>query len=170
MSQTSGRAEPGFRLTGPKVLLILVTFFVVIFAANGALIYLALDSWPGLDNTNAYREGLLYDQEIEAAREQDARGWKVDATVGRSDDGVVVMRLDVHDRDGRAVNGLDVKVAFKRPTDTLDDKTMVMKDNGLGAYGGQLEGLVTGAWTLDIEMLDPSGERVYRSRNRLTLR
>lgn len=169
MSDMSGRAGPGFRLTGPKVLLILVAFFVTIFAANAALIYLALDSWPGLDTKSAYKEGLVYDQEIEAAHAQDARAWQVEATVGREGEDLVVMRLDIHDKDGHPVSGLEVTAAFKRPTDTADDMTMTFKDAGFGGYVGQLAGVPTGAWTVVIDMLDQTGQRVYRSRNRVSL-
>ncbi|MEZ5840983.1 MAG: FixH family protein [Hyphomicrobiales bacterium] len=169
MTGTSGRSEPKFRLTGPKVLAILVAFFLAIFAANAALIYLALDSWPGLDTETAYTEGLVYDQEIEAARAQEERAWKVEAVIGREATGAAIVRIELHDKDGHAVNGMTVTADFDRPTDTADDMKMTFVEKEPGTYLGQLADVPTGAWTLVINVVDPAGERVYRSRNRVVL-
>ncbi|MEX0814747.1 MAG: FixH family protein, partial [Dongiaceae bacterium] len=51
-------------------------------AVNAALVYLALDSFSGLETEGAYRRGVAYDATLAAARAQGEMGWRVaiDAT------------------------------------------------------------------------------------------
>ena len=46
-------------LTGKTVLIGFLAFFGLIFAVNGAFVYFALDSWPGLRYDSAAEAGLL---------------------------------------------------------------------------------------------------------------
>ena len=74
-------------LTGGMVLLMLVVFFGVVFGVNGLLATLAIQTLPGTEVDSAYSASLGYAKEITAARDQDARAWKVNAHVQRAPDG-----------------------------------------------------------------------------------
>ncbi|WP_417317006.1 FixH family protein [Emcibacter sp.] len=65
------------RITGKTVLIWLIGFFLVVFAVNGVMAWIALDSWNGLATDNAYRKGLAYNEEIEQDRLQKMSGWKL---------------------------------------------------------------------------------------------
>ena len=74
------RLELGKPWTGRTVLLALVGAFVVIFAANFALIFTALGTLHGEEVENSYDASQVYNQKIAAARAQDELGWRVDVT------------------------------------------------------------------------------------------
>ena len=63
--QTTGR-----RITGRQVLFGILGFFGVVFAANGAFIFFALDSFTGLATDSPYQRGIEYNQTLAAAAEQ----------------------------------------------------------------------------------------------------
>ena len=73
--QKSNLSKP---LTGRSVVLLLGLFFTVMFLANGALIYAALNTLHGEELENPYDASQAYNQRIAASRAQDALGWRVD--------------------------------------------------------------------------------------------
>ena len=170
MSHTTDRpvGGPG-RLNGPKVLAILVGFFLIIFAANGVLIFLALDSWPGLETKSSYKAGQVYQQELEAGRDQAGRAWQVSAHIERRTDGVAGVRVEMKDKEGAPLLGLGVTARLDRPTTTVLDQQVSLAEREAGIYVAEMTGVDAGAWTLTIEAADASGKRLYRSRNRVSL-
>ena len=74
-------------LTGRMVLFSLLTFFGVVIGVNVIMMRLAIQTLPGTDVDSAYSASLAYEKEISAARDQNARNWKVDAHVERSGQG-----------------------------------------------------------------------------------
>ena len=70
-------------LTGGKVLLMLIAFFGVVIGVNMVMMRLAIQTLPGTEVDSAYSASLAYEKEIAAARDQNARNWKVDAHVER---------------------------------------------------------------------------------------
>lgn len=162
-------AAPG-RLNGLKVLAILVGFFFIIFAANGVLIYLALSSWPGLETKSSFKAGQAYQAELEKGRQQADRNWQVGAHIERRDDGAANVRVDMKDKDGAPLSGLGVTARLDRPATTAADQQISLTEREAGIYVAALTGIDAGVWTLTIEAVDAGGERLYRSRNRVSLR
>ncbi|MCC2113656.1 MAG: FixH family protein [Hyphomicrobiales bacterium] len=170
MSHTTDRPDGGpGRLNGPKVLAILVGFFLVIFAANGALIFLALDSWPGLETKSSFKAGQVYQQELDAAKDQADRAWQVSAHIERLSDGAATVRIELKDKEGAPLSGLGVTARLDRPTTTSLDQQVSLAEREAGIYGAEMAGVDAGAWTLTIEAVDAGGKRLYRSRNRVSL-
>lgn len=94
-SQPSG---PRRGLTGTHVLMSLVGFFAVIVVADATLIYKALTTFGGVDNVNAYRDGLAYNQRIESDTRQSALGWEEGVELGGDP---LRLRVSLKDREGR---------------------------------------------------------------------
>ncbi len=69
--------KPVKKFTGKKVLMWFVGFFLVVFAANGIMAYIALGTWGGLETKDAYRKGITYNDVIAAAEEQKKSGWVI---------------------------------------------------------------------------------------------
>src|SRR5436305_11824380 len=86
-------------LTGRKVLVMLLAFFGVVIGANLAMMRLAIQTLPGTEVDSAYSASLAYEREIGAARDQDARHWKVDAHIARASGGGAAVELEARDRD-----------------------------------------------------------------------
>ncbi len=167
-SGTTGTTERLGRLTGRHVLAILVGFFLIVFAANFVLVWLALGSWPGLETKSAYEAGRVYQGEIEASRQQSERQWQVAAKVERSGDGVTI-RVDARDGAGAPVTGIGFTARLARPTTTAEDGIVTLSETSPGLYVGTAPKIEPGSWTVTLEA-DDGTARLYRSRNRITVK
>src|SRR6478609_9076666 len=128
------QTDSGFRLKGWHVLASLLAFFGVVFAVNFTMMGLAISTFSGLERASPYQDGLHYNSEIEAARLQDAQGWKVDARLLRDADGVARMTVDARDADGAALPGLEGTVVLERPADRREDVRGTLAATAPGRY------------------------------------
>jgi nitrogen fixation protein FixH len=158
----------GFRLNGWHVLAILILFFGVVFTANFFLVRAALGTFSGTESDTAYKDGLAYNTEIEASKRQDALGWTVDAHVERSAEGHA--RIDIQGvAKGQPLGGLDGTVKLEFPADKKFDRAGDLVATGSGHWRAEIEDVAPGQWDL-IVTLNKGGERMFMSRNRVTLR
>jgi len=153
-------------LTGWRVLAILCAFFFVIFVANGALIYFALNTLHGEALENSYDESQAYNREITAARAQDERGWTADVTTRAAGAGEKIM-VEFRDRNGAPIEGLKVTARFQHPFDSAEDRQTTLASDGLD-YEGVATPLPPGRWTLIIEA-NQGDQRLFRSENKLAV-
>jgi nitrogen fixation protein FixH len=151
------------------VLAALVMFFGTIFVANGALVYYALSTFSGEQEASPYEHGLAYDRDIESARQQEARGWNVTLGVQRTEPGAPAsIVVGIRDANNEALAGLEVSAGLEFPTYKHLDRRIGLIETGRGEYLANLP-LRSGQWDVIIEA-KREGERLFRSRNRVTLR
>jgi len=155
-------------LTGRMVLFMLVVFFGVVFGVNGLLMRLAIQTLPGTEVDSAYSASLAYEKEIAAARDQDARAWKVNAHVQRGADGGATVQVEARDNKGLPMAGLTFQGRFERPTDRRADQPVGLTDVGGGVYRGSAALIAPGQWDLVLEG-DAAGQRMFLSKNRVLL-
>jgi nitrogen fixation protein FixH len=155
-------------LTGRKVLFMLVAFFGVVIAVNLVMMRLAIQTLPGTEVDSAYSASLAYEKEIEAARDQSARNWKVDAHVERSGEGGATLQIEARDSSGRPMSGLKFQGRFERPTDRRADLPVVLAEVGIGIYRGSAPTIAPGQWDLVLEGAS-AGQRLFLSKNRVLL-
>lgn len=155
-------------LTGKRVLLYLVSFFAVIFAANGVFLYFALGTFPGVAVESSYKAGQAYNEDIAAAKAQVARAWDVATHVERLADGSAEISVNALDKTGRPISGLDFAATLERPATENLDKTVRLLEGEAGKYSGLISGIDAGNWTLSLEA-NSGSERVFRSQNRVYL-
>lgn len=167
MATNIATADGGRRLTGWGVLAWLVGFFAVIFAINGAMVYYALSTFPGLEVDSSYKAGQNYEAEVAAGRAQAERGWTVDVHPALDATGAAVTATFVA-RDGSVVAGLDVTATLAHTVDTAHDRTVTLTETSPGTYAGELPGIEPGRWTL-LLVADRRGERLFMSRNAVML-
>ena len=154
---TSETMKPVRPLTGKHVLAMFIAFFAVVFGV-------ATSTFGGVETDSAYKVGLAYNDQLEAARKQAALGWRVDAKV----DGEVVV-LTVRDRDGQIVPGLEGDVLLAWPADRRLDRKGVISARDGGRYEVILDKpLPPGQWDI-VMQLRQHGERVFQSKNRILL-
>ena len=154
------------KFTGRHVLAWLGGFFLVMFAANGALIYFALHTLHGEALENSYDASQAFNRVIAEARAQDQRGWKADVLTRAEGPGERVM-VEFHDPNGAAITDLTVTARFQHPFDAALDRTVTLVSDG-GNYEGVAAPIGRGRWTLVIEA-SRGAERLYRSQNKLTV-
>ena len=161
-----GRPNLSRPFTGRSFVIILGLSFGVVFAANGALIAIALSTLHGEEMENSYDASQAYNQKIAAARAQGALGWTVDLST-RQEGASERVVADFRDRSGAVVPGLDVRARFVHPFDRAADRLASLASDG-GAYEGVAGPLRGGRWTLVLEARQ-NGQVKFTSDNKLTL-
>lgn len=165
MSTNALTARAPRPLTGRTVLVCFLTFFGIIFAANFFLVRAALTSFSGVETESAYKAGLSFKNAVAAAKAQDARHWKVDATVVRVPESRVVMTA--RDAEGKLLSGLTPSVKLAHPTDKRRDVPVTVIETAPGQFR-TLSPLPEGLWVLEIG-LKQGEETVFFSKNRIQL-
>ena len=154
------------QFTGRHFLAWLGSFFLVMFAANGALIYFALHTLHGEQMENSYDASQAFNRRITEARAQDDRGWKADVLTRAEGAGEQVM-VEFHDRNGTPISDLAVTARFEHPFDAGLDRSVPLVSDGAN-YEGVATPVERGRWTLIIEG-SRGAERMFRSENKLTV-
>jgi len=154
-------------LTGRAVLLWLVAFFGVVFAVNGWLVQAATSTFGGLDTPSSYQAGLTFESEIARAERQQALHWQVDGKLQRDRAGEAVLDISVRDAQGQPVTGLNADAMLEHPANARFDEVIQLAKTGAGAFHGVAKGHA-GQWDLVVDFYR-GGERMFRSRSRVTL-
>ena len=145
-------------ITGRMVLVGMLTFFGVVFAANGALVFFALETWPGLAAGRAYDTGLRYNQVLEAARDQKARGWVSTLSLAAVGETVVVR---IAAPGGKPVEGLRTRITFRRPVGDEQERIVPLAERTPGTYAGAAALPLAGRWHGIVEAAR-DGQPVFR--------
>lgn len=165
-SRTTGR------LTGRKVLAILLAFFGTVAAADTVLFVSATRTWSGLEVASPYKAGQLYNAELRHAREQDALGWHLDASVirvlseGTAEAATITVALA--DDGGKPLRGKALHARFERPTDKRKDVAVDLAEVAAGTYAARAEPVAHGQWDLVVEVAGEDGV-AFRRRHRVIL-
>ncbi|MEM8800483.1 MAG: FixH family protein [Pseudomonadota bacterium] len=159
-------------ITGRQVFLGLILFFAIMLSADVALIYWSLKTHPGTVSDDAYREGLAYNQKIEAARRQAALGWKADAdfeitpSLNGASRRTVALTFNLREATGAGVSGQPLVATFFRPATRGLDERVTLNESVSGTYVGVVELAQLGQWRLVIETqseaTEPSAAPAFR--------
>jgi len=154
-------------LTGRTVLFCLLGFFGVVALANAIMIRAAVSTFGGVETSSSYQAGLAFEREAAAAHAQDQLHWQVKGNV-RPVSGALEVEIDARDAAGKPLSGLEARVLLHHPTDGRADLTVEVSEDTAGHFHGTTAS-ITGQRELMIE-LSRSGERLFRSQNRVVLR
>ncbi|MGD9501401.1 MAG: FixH family protein [Methyloceanibacter sp.] len=159
--------RPDYVLKGRHVLLGLIAFFGVMVLVNAVFVYFAVATFSGGDASNTYSKGLHYNETLEAARLQEERGWRTELAY---DDKSGRLTFKVLDRAAEPINGLHVAAALERPATDKEDRKVVLKALGEGAYAATID-LAPGAWVVGITSRREGEDRddPYRLKQRLVV-
>ncbi len=138
-------------LTGRHVLALLLGFFAIVLLANVAFVWLALDSWTGLDTEQAYQKGLNYNRTIEAAAAQRRLGWRLDYSLAAAD-GDKELQVRLHDDKGLPLADRKITATLVRPTHAGHDLTLTLAATGPGRYQARFRPPLPGQWDLTIRV------------------
>jgi len=168
MTTDRGKRTEG-RISGWHVLAAMLGFFAVIVAVDATMMYKALSTFGGVDNDNAYRDGLAYNSRIASAERQTALGWqdKIEAFSNPAK-----LRVALADKESRPLSGVRVETHLARPATSRFDVTLAMSEVAPGVF----EAAVAtgdddaGAWIADVRVFEAgSAAPVYRTRRRVWL-
>jgi nitrogen fixation protein FixH len=155
-------------LQGRHVAGIFFSFFAIVLAMNGAMMYSAISTYSGIVANEPYRKGLHYNDRISADAQQARLGWADTITMERR--GRIVVTL--HDAEGRSVTGTRIDIQLGRPSTNLQDTRLQMVEATPGRYEAQAGPLDEGSWVIALEVRadDISADPIYRARRRLWLK
>jgi nitrogen fixation protein FixH len=155
-------------VTGRTVLYCLLGFFGVVIGVNAIMVKAATSTFGGMETSSSYKAGLLFKNEVAAAERQGAQHWRVDGKLNRDRAGEAILDLAVHDEKDAPVAGLAAQARLAHPADSRLDHAIALDRIGAGEFRGQTAAQ-PGQWELIVDLYR-GDERVYRSRNRVTLR
>ena len=122
------------QLTGRHVLFMLLAFFGIMIAVNAYFTFVAVKSFRGEDVPRSYRQGLEYNQTLDARAEQKRSGWTASVNTIKSGGQPLRLVLEINDKDGRAIPGLEIVAKLRHPVDTDFDHALSFNDAGNGRY------------------------------------
>jgi len=142
------------KLTGRTALIILVSAFAVILAANLTLAVSAIGTFPGLETKNSYVASQNFNADRTA---QLALGWRVKATVTPTGE----LALSIRDGKDAPVQPELVSATLGRPTHVKDDQSPAFRWNGTD-FVAPVD-LAPGNWNLRLQARAADGT-LFRQR------
>lgn len=157
------------RITGRHVLYGLLGFFGLVVAANGAFVYLALDSFSGLSTENAYQRGLDYNETLRAAEAQRTLGWRAEVTAEALGGGRHRIAVAFADKRGAPLEDLTVGGSLRRPAQDGYDRQIALERVGPGRYAREVALPLAGQWDFVLSARSLAGQS-FRLEERLWLK
>ncbi|WP_083567084.1 FixH family protein [Hyphomicrobium sp. CS1GBMeth3] len=167
MSRLQSQAQAARGLSGRQVLAAMISFFAVIIVADSIMIYKAVSTFGGLENTNAYRDGLAYNARIVRADRQSALGWtdtvEILAEPAR-------LRVSLASETGIPPAPARIEAVLGRPATNRSDSPLKLAQVAPGVFEAPIAAdLAPGTWiaTLRAFETDAASEPVFQARRRL---
>lgn len=155
-------------LKGWHVLVMLLAFFGVTIGVNSIFVSYALSTFAGEDVDQPYMKGLDYNKTIAAHLAQQKLGWTATLAASRDGTKAVSIELRVEDRGKLAVNGLDVGVTMRHPTNAHLDRDVKLLPKGDGLYQATLANVMPGQWDVIAEGA-LNGQPSFEAKRRILL-
>lgn len=147
-------------------------FMGIVLAANAALTFFAIDSWPGMETKKPYEKGLAYNQALAGAKAQAKLRWDVDFTFTpakeepkRSAARRGELSAVFHGPDGKPLKGMTVKAVLIRPVREGVDAAFDLADKGDGSYAAVVDFPLPGRWAVRIHAF--LGEDSYQMKREI---
>ena len=163
--QASSHQFSAKTLTGRHMLIMVVSAFAIVIAANLTLAFFAVATFPGVEAKNSY----VASQSFNARHDQhQALGWQVDLLYQQSDTkpetGQGQLRLHFTDQQNNTVIPVDVHLRVGAATHAGHDQTFVLQHNAAdGVFQDNID-LPPGNWVVYITATSASGIRFQQRR------
>lgn len=165
MTMPVGATQEARRLRGRHVLGAMLAFFGVIVVADATMIYKAVTTFGGVDNVNAYRDGLAYNARIASAERQAKLGWRDTVEILADPDRI---RVSLTDAKGQPLSALKVEATLGRPATVRSDAVLPLAETAPGVFEAVLPESGEGAWIATVRAFQTDSEEpAYQNRRRL---
>ena len=167
----TGRSWISGPLTGRQVLLGLIAFFGIVFAANISMAVLAIGTFDGTEAESAYRAGQAYNHVLEQQQQQVERGWTASlSTRSAQIDGRRKLHLSVvmADKQNVPLDDLEITALLRRPTVAGMDQTAPLSQTARGTYEAELMLPAPGNWEVRLDAVDRAGTP-FKAQTRIVI-
>ncbi len=137
---------------------VFVGAFLVVLAANGTMIAVAISTFTGMETTSAYKKGLSYNERLAAAAAQEALGWQASLDAEAGDAGRVIITFALDDHTGAPIAAADLFAKVDRPLQDGLEQTIVFDEIASGRYAATIDLPLKGQWEIQIAA-DARGHR-----------
>ena len=144
---------------------VFVGLFLVVLAANGTLIYIAVSTFTGLETSDAYKKGLDYNERLVAAERQQQLGWEAVVETKSDAPKQVSLTFTLSDRLEAPITSAEVEAEFVRPVQAGHDLTVQLDDQGGGRYAALVDLPLAGQW--DVRLTAKARDSIYRLIERI---
>lgn len=121
-----------------------------VLGANGALIYLALQTKPALVDAHPFEDGRTYNREIAALAAQRALGWRAALSAPSRANAAGPVTAVLRNRSGAPLRGLAVEVWIRRPVGATPPLRLHLAETAPGRYAAAILLPLAGQWQLDV--------------------
>ena len=173
LSPAMTASAPARVRTGAWIPWMFVLGFLVVFAVNGIMVTVALNTFNGLSTDAAYDRGLSYNAELADYDAMRALGWvphpafeRAGPTVEGITEGAVTLTLS--DAGGQPITRATVAAEVLRPASNSYDFTVLLPHQGDGRYAAPVTLTLPGVWEMRFAVTHPTGH--YQLRERLDIR
>ena len=146
------------QLTGRTVLAVFIGFFLVVFAANGIMTFVAVKTFSGVETQDAYRKGRDYNETLEAARIQSAFNWQAKLSTVSLGGSRLAVGVNVATKQAEAIDGATVDLTLMRPTAQGIDVDMALEETAPGTFEGEVILPAPGNWKAILTVTSREGE------------
>lgn len=162
-------AEALSRKEGKKVLAWFIGFFGVMLAANAILVWIALESFSGVETEDAYHKGLEYNETIMLSHAQETEGVEANILFLQNEKQSGQLKISVKDANGLPFKAESVVVTCTRPTSSGHDFDVPMMMESDGNYAASVHFPMLGWWELRAYVKKDSNHAPYQYSRRITV-
>lgn len=136
------------QVTGRHVFWWITGFFGVVVGVNATMAMLALFTFNGVSEDQAYVDGLAFNETLRAVEQQQDLAWSVDTQIDRPGGLEASIRAKYLDADDQALTNLVVRAEFVRPVHQGYDFYASLSQTGPGIYTATIKVPLSGQWTV----------------------
>lgn len=145
-------------LTGRKVLVWFLGFFLIVFGANFTMAWFAITTFSGVETKDAYVKGRDYNVEIARAEEQKALGWTIAVETQNLSKDEVFLVLTIKNEAGGPLEAMEIEGLLVRSVHDGIDQKIAFAPLGDGKYAGASQLPLQGKWQLRATVKDAAGQ------------
>jgi len=131
-------------LSGRTVLFALLGFFALIIGVNMVMAYLAVGTFDGAVEPDAYRNGLNFNDKIQIARDQARVGWDAEVNLTQSRE----IAVNVRDAQRSPLSRAQVTGILWRQISKGMDAPLSFQEREPGQYVASIPGHIEGRYEL----------------------
>jgi len=119
---------------------------------------------PGVETTEAYEKGRLYNQTIALAEDGKALGWQVSMDIKDAENGDKYFIVSALDKQNNPLKNMEITGIAIRPVSDGSDIRLDFQELGQGRYGAAATLPYPGQWEVDLMISGPDQSKAQHNQ------